>query len=44
MDGVASSPLEDPHLGGEAAERLNVATAITVSVGREPKLLALHLS
>jgi len=41
---VSWSPLEDPHLGGEAAERLNVATAVTVSVGREPKLLALHLS
>lgn len=36
--------MEDPHPGGEAAERLNVATAVTVSVGREPKLLALHLS
>ena len=41
---MASRPLEDPHLGGEAAERLNVATALTISVGREPKLLALHLS
>lgn len=41
---MASSPLEDPHLGGEAAERLNVTTALTISVGRELKLLALHLS
>lgn len=41
---MASSPLEDPHLGREAAVRQNVATALTISVGREPKLLALHLS